>query len=87
MENIEDILIQNSKKVFKYDLDMNFICEYPSVNNADKILGLHSSNISKCCNHKVKTVGGYIWRFEGDFTPIKEDMRKYNGKLKIEFSN
>ncbi len=65
-QKLQDILIQNSKKVFQYDLDMNLIGEYPSLNYASKMSGCASSNIGKCCKHKVRTVGGFIWRFEGD---------------------
>jgi hypothetical protein len=65
-QKLHDILIQNPKRVFQYDLDMNLIDEYPSLNYAAKISGCESGNISKCCKHKVRSVGGFIWRFEGD---------------------
>lgn len=68
-QKLNDILIQNPKKVIQYDKDMNFIAEYPSINNAAKLNNLSESNISKCCKHKVVAVGGFIWRFEGDLTP------------------
>lgn len=66
---LNDILIQNPKKVIQYDKDMNFIAEYPSIKNAAKLNNLCDSNISKCCKHKVASVGGFIWRFEGDLIP------------------
>lgn len=68
-QKLNDILIQNPKKVNQYDKDMNLIAEYPSINNAAKLNNLSYSNISKCCNNKVISVGGYIWRFGGDLTP------------------
>ena len=70
-QRLNDILIQNSKKVLQYDLDMNLIYEYPSTKNAEKVTGLNSGNISKCCKHKVSTVGGFIWRYDGDNSPMK----------------
>ncbi len=75
-QKLNDILIQNPKKVFQYDKEMNLISEYPSIKNVEKITGLSSANISKCCNHKVAYVGGYVWRFEGDLTPPKYKNRK-----------
>jgi hypothetical protein len=69
-QKLNDILIQKeSKKVLKYDRNMNFICDYPSIGNASKLNCLASTNISKCCKHKVRMVGGFVWRFEGDVKP------------------
>jgi len=75
-QKLQDILIQNPKKVYQYDKEMNLITEYPSINNAAKLNNLIDGNISKCCKHKVKFVGGYVWRFEGDLTPPKYKNRK-----------
>jgi group I intron endonuclease len=68
-QKLQDILIQNPKKVYQYDKEMNLITEYPSINNAAKLNNLNDGNISKCCKHKVASVGGFIWRFVGDLTP------------------
>lgn len=75
-QKLNDILIQNPKKVFQYDKNMNLISEYPSIKNVEKITGLSSANISKCCKHKVAYVGGYVWRFEGDITLPEYKNRK-----------
>ena len=75
-QKLKDILIQDCKKVYQYDKDMNLINIYPSVNNAAKINGLHNSNISKCCKHKIVCVGGYVWRYEGDTKPPKYKNRR-----------
>jgi group I intron endonuclease len=69
-QKLNDILIQDCKSVYQYDIDMNLINIYPSINNASKINNLSHGNISKCCKNKVKMVGGYVWRFEGDLTPV-----------------
>lgn len=92
-QKLNDILIQNPKKVYQYDKDMNFISEYPSINNAAKLNNLSDSNISKCCKHKVAYVGGFVWRFEGDLSPSKYKNRKvvqqfdYDMNLISEFEN
>jgi group I intron endonuclease len=75
-QKLNDILIQNPKKVYQYDKDMNLISNYPSIKNAERTTGISSSNIAKCCKHKVTFVSGYVWRFEGDLTPPKYKNRK-----------
>lgn len=69
-QKLNDILIQDCKLVYQYDIDMNLINVYPSINNASKINNISHGNISKCCKNKVKMVGGFVWRFEGDLTPV-----------------
>lgn len=68
-QKLKDILIQDCKKVYQYDKNMNLINIYPSINNAAKLNNLSSSNISKCCQKKVIAVGSFIWRYEDDITP------------------
>lgn len=57
--------IQNNKlstPVAQYDLDMNLIKIYPSMNEA-KRNGFSCPEICKCCKGKIKTSRGYIWRY------------------------
>jgi group I intron endonuclease len=68
-QKLKDILVQKCKTVFQYDKTMNLINTYPSINNAAKINKISNSNITKCCQKKVATVGGFVWRYEGDLTP------------------
>ena len=44
-----------------YCVELNRVFE--SQKAAAKELGLYQSNISNCCNGKIKTTGGYHWRF------------------------
>jgi group I intron endonuclease len=75
-QRLNDILIQNPKKIYQYDKDMILISEYPSIRDAERKTELSRGNISKCCKHKVTYVGGYVWRFEGDLTPPEYKNRK-----------
>ena len=75
-QKLQDILAQNSKSVYQYDKDMNLIAIFPSIKNVERVTGLYSANVAKCCKHKVIYVGGYIWRFEGDITPPEYKNRK-----------
>ena len=80
-QKLMDILIQPHKEVVQHDLQMNAIKEFISISQAARDTNLFYTNISKCCHHKVSTVGGWIWRFKGDLTPMKEDKR-HNRKTK-----
>lgn len=55
---------KHSKKVFQYDLDGNFIKEWPSVREIERQLGYTHSHISASCIGKYKTAYGYIWSHE-----------------------
>lgn len=51
-------------KINQYDLNMNFIRNWDSVKQICQELFLDQASISKCCNGKLKTVGGFIWKYE-----------------------
>jgi hypothetical protein len=53
-----------SKKVVKYDLDMNFICEYPSISEASRQTKDKVNNIVRVCKCTRKTSKGFIWRYK-----------------------
>lgn len=52
-----------AKRVLQYDLDGNFIKEWPSVSEIGRQLGYGVGNISECCLGKHKFVYGFIWRY------------------------
>lgn len=58
-------LIRNDlrKPVIQLDVKGNVIKEWEYIKQAADALGLHGSNISACCNDKVITSGGFIWRW------------------------
>lgn len=51
-----------SKKVYQYDLNLNFLKEWPSTKECDKY-GFCSKHISACCIGKRKTHKGSIWSY------------------------
>lgn len=53
----------SAKKVAQYDLNGNFIAEFPSAKEAARVLNLDSSTISKVCRGKNKTHGGFIFKY------------------------
>lgn len=53
----------SSKKVGQYDLEGNFLKEFPSARMAARELNLDSSTISKVCRGKNKTHGRFIFKY------------------------
>lgn len=50
--------------VIQYDLNGNFIKQWPSVYKAALELDLRSNNMYECCNHgRYKSVGGFRWKY------------------------
>lgn len=49
------------KKVVQYDINGNFIKIYDSIISAQKETNIY--HISDCCLNKLKTAGGYIWKY------------------------
>lgn len=64
-QRIADKLIngKESKTVYQYTLDGEFLAEYPSTMEVKRQLGYAQSNISRCCLGGRPTAYGYIWRY------------------------
>lgn len=54
----------NKKKVLKYDLTGNFICEYTSLVEAAAGCGGNPKHISRCCRGDRHKTRGYLWRYK-----------------------
>lgn len=58
-------LHNRSKKVIQFDLQGNFIKEFPSASEAGRELKLSYNSICEVCRGKrAKTCGGYIWKYK-----------------------
>lgn len=67
-ENVKAALYETktnttAKTVAQYDLDGNYIQEFPSARSAAEALGLDSSTISKVCRGVNKTHGGFKFKY------------------------
>lgn len=51
------------KQIVQFDKSLNEINRYPSIKIAENETNIHSANICACCRGKVKTAGGYIWKY------------------------
>lgn len=61
----DKMTIKLSKPVLQYTLDMVFVAEYPSTQEASRQTGICQSSICSCCRglYGFKTAGGYIWKY------------------------
>lgn len=60
---IERVAEKLSKPVLQYDLEGNFIKEWPSIMECDRN-GFNRGHIADCCQGKLKTYKGFIWRYK-----------------------
>lgn len=68
------------KIVLQFDLDGNFIKEYPSIAEANRQTGVASCNITQCCNNKMDSAGDYIWVKKEDY--YDGYLQKYKSRAK-----
>lgn len=52
------------KPIEQYDLNGNFIKEFPSISECTRQTGYNIGFISDCCNGKYKRAYGFIWKFK-----------------------
>lgn len=53
-----------NKQIDQYDLNENYIKTWNSIKEAGLKLNIKPQNISNCCKNKVKTAGGFIWKYK-----------------------
>lgn len=51
------------KEVIQYSLDGELVRIWKSIKEAANELGISGANISNCCRGRLKSVGGYIWKY------------------------
>lgn len=56
----------NRKAVLQFDLEGKFIKEYPSISEASRELGIKEGNLSTCLKGKIKSCGGFQWKYKDD---------------------
>lgn len=60
-----------SKPIVQLSLSGEFIREWIGGSAVEKETGFFSSAINACCNGKLKTAYGYIWKFKEDYNNLK----------------
>lgn len=66
---------RETKSVYQYDLNGKFLKEWNGLIFAANFYNLSISGISNCCNKRIKTSGGFVWR-------LKKDIKNKNIKIK-----
>ena len=65
IENANNQLTKEKKyiKVVQYTIDNQYVNEYESVKIAGESTNIFATSISACCRGRVKTAGGFIWKY------------------------
>ena len=53
-----------SRKIFQYSKSGEFIREWKSAEEVKRVLGIDNSHIIACCKGKLKSAGGFVWRYK-----------------------
>lgn len=56
--------LQKTKPILQYDLQGNFIKEWKSSVEAGRHIKISPTNITACCNDRMKTARGYKWKYK-----------------------
>lgn len=78
LKNGQRIIETMSKQIAQFDLNGEFIREYPSIQQAQRETGL--SHIWDCIKGERKTSGGFQWRYLDDCNNVKSIVYKKSGK-------
>lgn len=54
------------KPILQYDLENNFLKEWPGIIDIQNTTGIHRNNIWMCLKGKTKTCKGFIWKYKLD---------------------
>ena len=70
-EHIEAIrngyVLTNNRDVVQLSKDNIFIAEYVSACNAERETSVAQSSITRCCQGKLKSAGGFVWKYKEDW--------------------
>lgn len=56
----------NIREVIQMDKEGNFIREWPNMSSVYNQLNIQISSICNCCKYKLKSAGGYIWKYKNE---------------------
>lgn len=62
----ENASASRSVAVNQYTLSGEFVSKYKNAKEAAKSINVHFSGIYRCCNRKIQSSHGFIWRYEWD---------------------
>lgn len=76
------------QKVCKYDLELNYLDTYISLEEAGRQNSIDGATIWAVCRHDFYTAGGYVWAYEGE-EPIKPKQKFtwYDGRRIFQYNS
>ena len=60
----EEYRKNKSKPILQYSKEGEFIREWFGAKEVERVLGIYQGNITKCCQGKLKSTGGFVWRYK-----------------------
>lgn len=82
-ERKKQIGLEHSVPIYQFDMDLNFISEYPNIKTASEKTGYTRRVISICLRGERKIDKDYIWVYKKDVPNIVEFQNTYKIKKKI----
>lgn len=69
----------HGKSVLQYTTEGIFVNKFCSLTDASEQFDKDNiSNIKSCCQKKIFSAYGYLWKYEEDDTPVEELVKQYN---------
>ena len=62
---------KSTKRIWQYDINGEYVCEWTSAVEAEKTAGYDRKKISACLTGHQKSACGYLWRYAGNGNPEK----------------
>lgn len=57
-----------SRKILQYSKSGDFIREWKSAAEVKRVLSINNSDIIACCKGKLKSAGGFVWKYKEERT-------------------
>ena len=70
--------IPHTKIVLQFNSNEEIINEYPSIRQMQRETGFDRSGVSKCCQYKQLTCGGFFWMFKSEYQKYGKLIHKNN---------
>jgi hypothetical protein len=55
---------KNTKKVYQFNKKSEFIKEWPSCHEVERVLGFGYGSIARACRGERKTAYGFVWSYQ-----------------------
>jgi hypothetical protein len=63
---------KSSIPIVQLDENLFLVNEFQSIRDAEKATGIKNTTINSCCKRRIKTAGGFIWKYKFDYDLVKD---------------